>query len=62
MHTRDDRWTDQRHATRPSARQVAQRCDTCRVVLRDAPCPVCHPVTSADVVGDLRAQRGDRAV
>lgn len=59
MHaTRDDRWTDHRQATRPSA----QRCDTCRVVLRDAPCPVCHPSTSVDVVGDLRAQRGGHAV
>lgn len=59
MHTtREDRWSDRRQSTRPSA----QRCDVCRVVLRDGPCPLCHPVISLDVVGDLRAQRGGHAV
>lgn len=59
MHTtREDRWADHRQPTRPSA----QRCDTCRVVLRDAPCPACHPAVSVDVVADLRAQRGGHPV
>lgn len=66
MHTtRDDRWHDHRQATRPSTRQAAhqagRRCETCRVVLHDAPCPWCHPVAS-DLVGDLRAQRGGHPV
>lgn len=60
MHTaHDDRWSDPRPATRPSAtRATVARCQTCRTVQAEGPCPVCQSSRPGDVVGDLRALRG----